>query len=186
MNINSINSSSIHKQMLNSAGKSPNKSDKTEEQKIDAEIKALEQKKASLNKVIDKSKINDLTSQIQQKQSEKAALQNQSTDEASNSNESQASDSTKNIKNSNNEISNQEEKDDPNLELLNNFVTPTGIANETKLKSKSKISSNPLSKNNSTDSITNKKRQKHAENAINTYKSMEDNELIELKTNSLA
>lgn len=186
MNINSINSSSMHKQVFNSAGKSSNKGNKTEEQKIDAEINALEQKKASLNKFIDKSKIDDLNSQIKQKQAEKAALQTSSTEESLNSNESQASDSTKNIKYSNNETSNQEEKDDHNIELLNNFVTPTGIINENKLKNKSKNSSSHLNKNNSTESISDKKKQKHAENSISYYKLMDDTDLIKLKTNALA
>lgn len=183
MNINSINSSSMHKQMFTSAGRNSNK---TEEQKIDAGINALEQKKASMNKFIDKSKIDDLDSQIKQKQAEKAMLKNSSTDESSNSNESQASNSTKNINNSNNETCSQEEKDDPDIDLINNFITPTGIANENKLKNKSKISDNNLNKNTSTDSIKDKKKQKHAENAINSYKLMEDTEEIELKTNTLA
>ncbi len=186
MNINSA--SSVHKHVFNNIGKgNSNKNDNVEEKRLDSEIKALEQKKASLNKITDKSKIDDLDSQIKQKQAEKASIQGQGTNDSSISDENRVSNSVKTVKNSSDQTSNEnDEKDNSELKSLDNFVTQTGVATKTRLKNTSKKHSDSAIKDDSNNFINNIKKQQHAENAIKSYKLIDDAGKAELKTNILA
>lgn len=185
MNINST--SSVHRQVFNNIGKgSSNKNNNVEEKRLDSEIKTLEQRKASLNKITDKSKIDDLNSQIKQKQAEKARVQGQGTNDSSISAENEVQASAKTVKNSNDQTFNEDEKDNSELKSLDNFVTQTGVTNKTKLKNNSKKHSDSAIKDDSNNSINNRKKQQHAENAINSYKLIEADGTTELNTNILA